>query len=493
MPSAQLPTMRATAHRWMLYLCGAILLALCLWWPRHITEHQIESDAAANLQMSLNLAHHGIISLDSVAPFKPTNYREPVPVVVSAVAVGLLDAALGKSPRAEAYFSGERARFVKLQNIFWMLLLMGGIYYACILFTGSRLIGLAGALAVNFRLPASPTGLLSLGFDDLLSDFPAAALLVWGSALLAKGLQESRWSPMVAAGLTFGMLALTKAAFLYVFAGVMVYLSVDFAIRSRGRQDRSKSAVHLVLLALAFAVVVTPWMTRNYVYLDSFGIAGRGGGVLYLRAAKDQMTAEEYRGSFYVWAPPKLRPLVGAVLGYSKADLQRNGRLQRIYREPDSDFHTDDIAAEAAGRPDQAITYYHKARAKRVALERKLADSPSPSVAVDEAMKEEALSIIRANPLKHLAMTIPFLWRGAFTVFPILLIALSCALLTRRFEMSSFVVPAFGVVMFYGIFTHYTPRYSVPAVGVTIVAALVLVLHAWASIRVRRRSAAVLQ
>ena len=70
-------------RRNLLLVVTALVLLLCAWSTRSITGAPIESDAAANLRMSINLAHHGTISEARVPPvYAPSMYREPLPVRV---------------------------------------------------------------------------------------------------------------------------------------------------------------------------------------------------------------------------------------------------------------------------------------------------------------------------------------------------------------------------------------------------------------------------
>src|SRR5471030_894589 len=81
----------------------------------------IGDDAAQNLQMAINVSHYGVMSLDENPPYNRTMYREPLPVVTSAAAVQIVDHFLGKADSAQ-YFSGDRAKCVKYQNILWVIL-----------------------------------------------------------------------------------------------------------------------------------------------------------------------------------------------------------------------------------------------------------------------------------------------------------------------------------------------------------------------------------
>ena len=444
----------------------AILIAV---WTDRITGSRIDQDGGHTLTMAVNLAHAGVISLRTEPPLVPSMYREPLPVLVAAAAVLGIDALHGRATMPE-YFEGTRARLVKLTNVLWMLLLCASAYAAIHLLTGSLALGLVGVVLVNLPLPLVPSGFAGLGIDSLNSDLPAAALLVGGSALLAAGLSEARTGRCLAAGALFGALALVKASFLYVFVGIVASVLVVGVI-AVCRDRRWWIARNGLVLTACFAAVVAPWMLRNHLQFGTYSIAERGGVVLLIRAVKDQMTAEEYRGAFYVWAPYGIRPAVGRLLGFQSRDLDRGGRLQRLNRYPSADFHADDVAAERAGRPDLAISYYRKARAQRVQLNREIG-SALGSLEVDRRLQERALDMIAQHPWRHLAVTVPVLWRGAFVTFPVLVVGLAVAWRRRDLRLVTFLWPAMGLVLFYGLLSHFIPRYGVPVTPVGIVALL---------------------
>jgi hypothetical protein len=460
-----------------------LLTALSVWWAGRITGAQVESDAANNLRMSLNLAHHGTMSMDAGAPYSPSMYREPLPIVVTALNIWLLDAVAGRADTAD-YYGGARARALKYQNILWMWVLCIGMFVAVRALTGSNWLAVAGLLAMTIRLPATPTGLESLDFDELMSDLAAAGVLVWASVALMKAIEGARRSAFVWAGVLFGLLALIKAAFLYIFVGVVIGAILLDMLAGAGARPWRSVLPRAGLLAICFAAVVSPWMIRNYVQLGAFSIAERGGVILLMRAEKNRMSWDEYRGAFFVWAPPKLQPLVGRILGYSLSDFERGGRLERLNRYEGTEFHRHELQAELSGKPEDAVTFYHKARAQRVQLQKQFAEHGAPpDTTVDDILQQRALSMIGAHPFRHLAMVLPFLWRGAFTVFPILAVAVVLSLVRRRYAVVGFLLASTGMVMFYALFTHYTGRYSVPAVGVTVAAALFLVHSAWHALR----------
>src|SRR3984885_15788741 len=87
-------TIPQPARQW-----SAVLIALGLVWLvaiSEITGAPILKDASENLRMALNLERHGVISMDEGPPYRPSMWREPVPIAVLAVAIYTTDIVLGK-------------------------------------------------------------------------------------------------------------------------------------------------------------------------------------------------------------------------------------------------------------------------------------------------------------------------------------------------------------------------------------------------------------
>jgi hypothetical protein len=84
--------------------------------------------------------------------------------------------------------------------------------------------------------------------------------------------------------------------------------------------------------------------------------------------------------------------------------------------------------------------------------------------------------MILANPSKHLAMTAPVLWRGAFWTFPALALFLFIALALRRADLVGFALPAVGLILFHALTTHSNPRHNICTEPVVIIG-LVFLAH----------------
>ena len=457
-----------------IFSASVVLLLVAFHSYLQVSEAPITKDAGQNLRMGLNFAHHGIISLDEVEPYHPSMYREPIPVLASAVSIALIDLGLGEAP-ADAYFSGSRAKLVKEQNVLWNMLLVISAFWATWVLTSSFYTSLFGAAAVFLPIPLlGPWG--GPNVDSLYTDLPAAVFLVLGSAFFAHGVRKGSFISTGIAGGFFGVLALTKAAFFYVFV-VIAAIALLFGIFMFIKNKKNQGLWHAVTLTVLFLAVVAPWIIRNEVQLGSYAISDRASLVLYIRAVKNTMTSEEAWGAIYYWAHPDIRGFLKGFMGYSSADTDFGGHLQRLNRSQDSSFAKSDLQAELDGRPNDAISFYRQARAERVRLIREFrsANTKNPEAEADHILQNKAFKMIAESPGRHLAMTGLFVWRGAFLVSLILVGAYIFAIVNKRLDVMVMVLPAAGLVAFYALLTHFIPRYGEPMIPVATVLATVMV------------------
>jgi hypothetical protein len=451
---------------------SALAIALLLFWSSRITGAVIQKDAADTLRMALNFKQTGVVSNSEQPPYGPSMFREPLPVFTTVLSVYVIEGALGRTD-ASQYFNGERAKLLKYQNVFWLSVLCGALFIIVRRLTGSFYYAVASILITNVLLLFAEVG--SYMLNSLYTEAPAAALLAVGSLLLSTGIRAKRAVLITLAGLCFGLLALVKAAFLYVVPGIV--LAIAFAsLLNRQHFSAAVLVRRAVLLGLAFFIVVAPWMCRNYVSLGTFGIASRGGEALYIRAVTDQMTWEEYFGSFSVWAPYPLGGALRRILGISREDIENGVRLQRLNDGANSKWADSDLAAEAAGRPQDARTFYRQCGAERNKLIQAFtaAGHPQPGLATDRVLGKQGMQMIATHPLRHLAHTISELWRGAFFTFPLLLIAITYAWRRKNLELGMLLLPAFVMTTFYGLLAPFDPRYGLPAYPIAVCVAVVL-------------------
>jgi hypothetical protein len=241
------------------------------------------------------------------------------------------------------------------------------------------------------------------------------------------------------------------------------------------------SVRNLCVLCAGFFIVVGPWIGRNVHEFGDAQISLRGGLALYTRALFNGMTRDEYWGTFYVWAGTPLQPYVGRLLGFGPADMQLGGRLQRLNFESHTDLYDRDLAAENAGRPADAITYYRRGRAERIRLLTEYEDggNPHPDVAADSALRSEGLHIIAKDIPGDLAMSIPLTWRSGHWGLPVLLLTLVYGLRARSGGLTSFVLPGLILLAFYALVTPFEPRWTSVVQPVAVIMIVVLAQALW--------------
>lgn len=438
-----------------------LILALTVSLNFKLTDKPNSADARQNLEGAYNLAYHGIISRKTVDEgLEPSNYREPLPIAFLAAHIAL-HPALSSGLTAETINDPPAVIYVKQHNLFWAFLCMLGVAFATAAAVRPRVFGL---VAVPIAVILTYMIFLRRGsiIDRMMTELQAATLLAWFSFTLTRALKTGKTSWFIATGVLLGSLALTKAYFLYAAYGLILSLVVVYLWNS-SPWTRRRAIGNIGLIAVFLAVVTAPWATRNFIQLGSFEIAERGGAVLMIRAYKNEMNNVEFLGAFYHYAPSSLKPGLGYLLGYSRVDLEEGGRLQRLNRH-NSTFSERDAAAEKAGRPQDAITFYRSARAERVRLRRYYEEQGAENASnlADRELSDRALHMIADNPVGHLKATVVYLWRGTeLLALPIFILAVIGLFKRDPILIGTCLLPA-GTILFLALSTHFLPRYAAP-------------------------------
>jgi hypothetical protein len=450
-----------------------------------ITESPTDKDGFQNLSAAYNLAYYGVISgrhrgdvFDSRSPesdLSPTDYREPLPIFFLAAYIKL-HPLLSSGLTVDTINEGSAVIAVKQHNLIWASFCLLGVALTIMLSIRSPLLGVVVAviaMALTYRLFLVD----SLIIDRTYTEVQASALLVWSSITLITALKTGRPIWFIATGILAGALALTKGIFLYVGIGLIVTLLLIYLVH-QPRWGRWGTVSRIGLIAIALMAVTIPWMVRNFLYFGAFEITQRGGTVLLIRAYKNQMSDEEYKGAFYYYAPPYLKVWLGERLGFTPEDFEKGGRLQRLNRDQSS-FADHDVAAEIAGRPEDAISFYRSARAEWYRLAEYYRDEGAinPSHLAERDAHREAKQLIFDDPVQHLKMSAVFMWRGMWTlsgvrganpaisfyinVFGFLAICIMAllGLLRRDAAMLGIALLPVGAIIFLALFSHFLPRY----------------------------------
>lgn len=400
-----------------------------------------------------------LIRLGTSAPFSPSMYREPLPIMVTAFfELPLVDLVVGTAP-PEKYFHGDRARFMRILNALWLLPLLLSVFAATRFLSGSTFFAILTMILIgSFCVAAS-----GMMLNKFQTDMAGAALVACSSLAFAAVVQNPTLRAALLAGISFGLLILTKAAFLYVGVGAIVlFVGVEVLRQKRKSLFISKAVSAAGVMLAAIAVLVVPWLVRNYFEFGVARMSDRGGGVAMLRVLEDGMSTTEYWGSFYVWAPPPTGIVVGALLGFSATDLEAGGRLQRLNRW-DSSFAERDKEAQMSGHPERAVSFYRKALASvnKEYFNLKERGVLHPYEAADGVLTTRALGEFAHMPMRHFLVMGPLLWRGAGYLLPFLIVALILAMRRRRYQLLWYLSPTILALGFYLGVTHFLLRYGI--------------------------------
>jgi len=143
----------------------------------------------------------------------------------------------------------------------------------------SERIGFASAVIWSFFVPAI------LYVNLLLSESLAVFLLVLSLLFFLRARRQASIPNLSVFGLLLGLALLVKPSLL-LFPLFLVALFAKMSLSLR-------QAIFAVVLTIA---VILPWMTRNFIVLDTFSLSTNGGMNLYIGNNPDATGA--YRGSF---------------------------------------------------------------------------------------------------------------------------------------------------------------------------------------------------
>jgi hypothetical protein len=439
---------------------------------QNITTRSIYGDGVQNANIVHNLFNFGVFSHERGDSPSATNYREPLPAFVAKTLLS-----------AQQQITDYQ---IKRTNLAWVFLGLLGTWLLAQRVTGYPLAGFFAVSVSWFYFFGAPQRI-----DTFYTELQSGTLLVWSGVALHGMASKKRWSLALAAGLCLGLLTLTKGMAFYVSLVAIPLLTGMMLLR-----DRRRGMALGLCLVLGFAATVTPWAVRNAYVAGDMGITDRGGLILYGRAVLNGMSNEEVKGIFYLYGPRLYHRLVkNTSFSAVPEDLQRGGRWQRLNRGA-SDFAGDDLRAQSAGAPENAISFHRQVSAEYVKRIREFteAGADSPRISAGKSMHADAIEMIRADIPRHLMMTVPYLWRG-FWDFPhaelpalsidrhvqiseltnavsgmALFTLLVWALFKRQINTLAWILVPVGIIAAYSLLTHNIPRYLAPITPIMIVA-----------------------
>ena len=252
------------------------------------------------------------------------------------------------------------------------------------------------------------------------------------SLALVWALKHKSTAGFAASGLFLGLLTLTRPSFLYLMPFELICL-LALSLVSRG--DRRRQLIGAMALALAFALVVGPWMTRNWLVLDRFALTEGYGSLNFgSRIAYNAMSLREYGAAFVYWLPDFGNDLAEQL--FDDADYLRlsRDRPDSYYLYGLNEFY--EATLEAAGGPERHLSHLFE-------------------------------HYLLPDLGKHILVTLPFAWAGLWVAkyWGLVTFALFVPAVFRTAGRAEYLLLAYAVPAFYMLGLHAfvsinRPRYN---------------------------------
>lgn len=448
-----------------------------------ITPEPLGGDATQNVRSSVNLAKYDVYSRHAISPEVVPGYRrEPLPNFLLALYLRVADLySPGFLDQVGQPFSDGFLVFIKQINLVWAAALFIGLWLTSQLvfmpLLASHWLAFIQILAVNRFF-------VVMEIDIMNTELIAGAVLVWLGVILLKASRSQSWRWLLVSGSVIGLMALTKSSVAYVSLAVLPLVALLLAGGFSKRFWRL-----LLAIFLGFVITVTPWLARNQLHFSKPVIAQGGGDVLLIRSIFNQMNHQQYRDSFYAFAPQAIRhKFLGPLMSLSDSDFECERRLDVFNRRLECDRKA--LDQERFG---EVRSFYQRGKRAIPYL-----------LSLDRAQKKAlALQEFRNNPWGIFATSVPFAWRG-FWGFPArkwidlvinaaaffaLLLAPLLAWLERRLSWLLVSVMPVALFLFYSLVSHFLPRYSSPLVPSALVCLSMLIVDCSQRLSRRFRSA----
>lgn len=296
------------------------------------------------------------------------------------------------------------------------------------LFKTCRLIGVSRT--ISFIMPMILLVLLGKQFTIYRHTeaigLPLVAILTY---CLARYQINLNFKFLAIAAIATGLLTLGRPAFLYFIPFFIIGLFLLSVLKNKKIQWKQNLAAALIFGSLS-AMMIAPWMLRNYVLFDKAVIAHSGvQAVLAIRNSYNKMNFQEGLAAFVYWIPGSGDKLAKKLFPEEiwvkyKLDDERSFRLEGYkYRSELFDI----------------VGY--------------------------ENVQSTLLREIFSDPIKHTIVSIPMAWRGLgpqLWALPFMFIGLYYMIKRRKWMGLAFFLPTLFTLLFHAGITHFRVRYGFP-------------------------------
>jgi len=253
------------------------------------------------------------------------------------------------------------------------------------------------------------------------------------------------WPALVLAGIAIALLALSRLAYVYFVPFLAIAILIIPRRHVAFREGLATRLVGALVLTVTVAAVLAPWYARNYDQVGRLVIGESAGNeVLATRVMYNRMTLEEGIAAILIWLPNPMPKLAQALFPAEVTE-------KFDFKNPEG------------------------FRQKRHQELRKLESTHSK-----DEVRRLLLDEMRAHPVRHTLMSIPFAVRGLRQVW--LFVPLAVGLLvvaTRRGAWWVWGLAVFPILnlLFHAGLTHFRERYGLPMIfGLAPLTALALTM-----------------
>jgi len=469
----------------------AIIIALVfLGQLLNLTYDKPYADQRQNLAYAYNSLKHGIYDQTSSEHPTPDYRREPLypfVLIISMILNPYVDLSI-QNARCITLGKGclEKIISIKITNLLFLILTAAISGYLVYIYCKSFV------PAVICFLLVSLSGSLGFLANTFYSEtFVALLILVLSYTFYLLIKNKFRLKMLILFGLLLGFIALTKAIFLYFIIISCCYIFFKSYIDGTEVQSCFKRSLIVLIISLC---LIGPWMIRNYIQLGTFSLAGGSGVVLLTRANYNDITDDDYL-KFLLFNLRGLGEWIGKKLSI---DIDRKS-LEKTFKK----------------KYKYSATKFRRTISKELRLSKR-----NPKL--NEMMVQSAKDRMINNFSNHLQMVLPIFIRGSFPeigygyipnseywyhgikrekkslgieyikfdiskiwislptisniiYFIAFYLVIFISLIKKKWDLISFLLPSFYVIIVYSFFTHFIPRYSVPLIPIFAICSTVLI------------------
>jgi hypothetical protein len=336
--------------------------------------------------------------------------------------------------------------YVRPMHLLHGLLLALGVasiaWAAFLIFSSRPVLWLAGGLATAALVTEAEL------FSFLMTESLSFSLYSLATLAIMLGARSGTRITIVVAGILTGLLCLGRPSFLVLvpFFALLILVGRFFWAPS----GRISWPAHGLAFVMGAALVVTPWLVRNYVSVGKLGFTEEyGSAALIERFAFNDMTVREYVLAFPYCVPALGPTLVSRIAGASSMD-----RFQW----------------------DAQNSFFQQGRAQRLKL-------VATHGSLDAVMRQLLAAEMAENGLRHLLVSVPLAWCGMWVggLLALLLVPLfwwACVRAPWHTSRQLLAYGAAGLVMLalHGLVANHYPRYNLILIGPFSVAAAWMLL-----------------